>query len=95
MHFLELTLQVSVFFTQPPVLERVVDDELQLLHEVLGLEDVIVRAHFQRLDRRLGAGKGRQQDELAGEVGIAELTEKIDARHIGHLDVGDDEVEFR
>ena len=93
--FLELTLQVSVFFTQPPVLERVVHDEFQLFHEVFGFEDVIVGAHFQRLDRGFSTGKGGQQDELAVEAGAAELAQKIDACHVGHLDVGDDEIELR
>src|SRR5262249_26468979 len=69
--------------------------QLQLFHEVFGLQDVIESSHLESLDRRLGTGKRGQQNELAAEGGFAKFTEEIDSRHIRHLDVGDDEVEFR
>src|SRR5262249_37414285 len=93
--FLEFAAQVRVFFTQPAILERAVDNQLQLFHEVFGLQDVIEGSHLQSLYRRLGTGKRGKQDELAAERGFAKFTQKIDSRHIRHLDVRNDEIEFR
>src|SRR5581483_3775655 len=41
------------------------------------------------------AGKRRQQNELAVEIGVPQFTQKVDPGHVRHLDVGNDEVEFR
>src|SRR5262249_34402244 len=80
---------------QAAVLESLVDDELQLLHEIFRLQDVVEGAHFQRLDSGLGAGKSGEQDELVVEPAGSEFTQEIDARHICHFDVGDNEIEIR
>src|SRR5207237_9316469 len=94
-YFLELALQIGVFFSQAAVLESLVDDELQLLHEVLGLQDVVEGAHFQRLDGGLGAGKSSQQDELVVEPVRPKFPQEIDARHVCHFYVGNNEIDIR
>src|SRR5207245_1209213 len=71
--FLELAPQVCVFFAEPPVLERGVHDELQLFHEIFGLEDVVERAHLERLNRMISAGECSEQDELPIETGLAKV----------------------
>src|SRR5438128_307307 len=84
---------IFFLFPQPPVFERAVHHEFELFDEILRLEDVIERSHLERLNRSLRAGEGGQQDELAPEGGFAKLAQEIDTRHVGHFDVGNNEIE--
>ena len=94
MDFLELPAQVRVFFTKPAGLERAIHNELQLFDQVFRLDDVIERAHLQGLNGSLSAGECSEEDELPVEAGIAELPQEVDAGHIRHPDVGNNEIEF-
>ena len=42
----------------------------------------------------IGAGERSEQDELPIEAGLSKVPQEVDARHILHLDVGNDEIEF-
>src|SRR5262245_31021441 len=94
-HFLEFAAQVGVLFAKPAVLQRAVNHQLQLFHEVLSLQDVIVCAHLESLNSRFRTGEGRQQDELTIEIRVSKGAQKVDARHVAHLDVGDNQIELR
>ena len=61
----------------------------------IGFENVVEGSHLQSLNRGLGTGKSCKKDELAAERGFAKFTEEVDSRHVRHLDVGDNEIEFR
>ena len=47
------------------------------------------------MNRGFSAGECGEQDELAAEVRIAKLAQEVDTRHVRHLNVGNDEIEFR
>src|SRR6266700_1868496 len=95
MYFAELAPQVRVFFAQAAIFQRAVDNELQFFDKILGLEDVIERTHFERLDCGLGGRKGGEQDEMAAVIRGSELAKEIDARHIGHFDVRYYQIDVR
>src|SRR5215831_17876471 len=69
--------------------------QLQFFHEVFGLQDVIKSSHLQSLNRSFGTGKRCKKDELTAECGFPKFTKEVDSRHVGHLDVGDNEIELR
>ena len=93
--FPKLAPQIDVLFTQPAAFERALNDQLQFLDEVFGFQNVIEGAHLQRLDRGFCGGESGQKDELSGKAAVAQVAQQIDARHVGHLDVRHDQIEFR
>src|SRR6185369_3084052 len=93
--FFELAPKVCVLFSQPSILQCAINDELELFDEVFCLQDVVECAHLQRLDCSLSAGKSCQEDKLTAEPAVAQLAKKVDAGHVGHFDIGNDEIEFR
>ncbi len=90
----KLAAKVGVFFAEPAILQRAVDNQLQLFDEILGFDDVVECAHLQGLDGGLRTGKGRQQNEMAVEIVVSQLPQQIDSGHIGHVDVGYDQIKF-
>src|SRR5262249_9858447 len=62
--FLEFAPQVGVFFSEPSILERAVNDEFEFLNKIFSLEDVIESAHFQSLNCSFGARECSKQNEL-------------------------------
>src|SRR5438094_162455 len=102
-HLLELALEIGVFLPQPAVLESVMNDEFQLFRPILILQDVIEGTHLQRLNRRFGLSVCGKQDKLgsyfspaaAYKSSFEKFTEELDSGHVGHLEVGNDDVEFR
>ena len=91
--FLELSLQVGVLFPQALLFESPFDDVAQLLHEVVGLQDVVESAHLEGLDGRGRCGVCGEQDEFSrGSLG-SKAPQQIDPRHVGHADIGNDDVE--
>ena len=93
--FLELATQVGVLLAQSAIFESVTDNDLEFFEIVLGLEDVVERAHLQRLNRGVRAGKRRQKNELPVEVVGSHVAQEIDARHVRHSDIRDDQVKLR
>jgi hypothetical protein len=63
---LELALQIEVFVAQPLALERVRDDQLDLV-QLERLGDVVVGAELHGLDGRLGGREGGDDED--GRVG--------------------------
>jgi hypothetical protein len=94
MDFLELPAEIGVLFAKPPIFERAANDQLQFLYKILGFENVIERTHLQGLNGGFGASECGEQYELPSETRIAKLAQKIDAGHVRHLDVGDDDIKF-
>src|SRR5437879_7959738 len=67
-YFFELALQIGVFFTQAAGLKSLMNDELQLLHEIFSLQDVVECAHFQCLDGASATGATTQASNLFVET---------------------------
>ncbi len=68
------------------------DDDLQLL-DVEGLDDVVQGPGLQGLDGLGDAAVGRDHDDRdVGQV-LPGVAEDVHAVGLGHLDVGDDQVE--
>ena len=84
---LELPFKVGVFLTQAPFFQRTDDDVLQLVHEVVGLQDVVERSHLEGLDRSVCGRVGGQQYEFARRSGRTDTPQQLDASHVGHLDI--------
>jgi hypothetical protein len=90
--FAERPLEQDVLALQLAAFERAMDHDLQLV-DVEGLVDVVVGAHAQRFDRRLG--RGERGDHDPGQVGVHPLrrAQHVEAGHVGHVDVGDQQVD--
>ncbi len=88
----EGALEQHVLAPQPPALERAAHDDLQLV-DVERLVDVVVGAHPERLDRRLGRGEGGDHD--AGEIRVHPLrrAQHVEPGHVGHVDVRDQQID--
>src|SRR5205823_604503 len=89
---LELPAQIRILFSQAAILERGNDDQFQLFDEILGLDDVVVGAHLEGLNRGFSGGKCGEQNELACKSLSANCAQQIDTRHLRHFDVRDDQV---
>ena len=57
------------------------------------LRDVIVSADFHRFDRALGCTESRDHHEQELRLSLLHVLEKLEARHMRHLQVRDDEIE--
>ncbi len=88
----ERPLQQHVLLPELALLERVADLDLQLV-DVERLAEVVVRAQPHRFDG--GVGRRERGNHDAEHVLIDALggAQHFDAAHVGHLDVGDQEVE--
>ena len=88
----ELPLERLVLVPEALALQRVREDELDLVHlERLG--DVVVRAELHRLHRRLGGReRGDDHHDGLGRV-LLRRPEHREAVHLPHPEVGDDQVE--
>ena len=88
----ERALQQHVLLPELPLLERVADFDLQLV-DVERLAEVVVGAQPHRLDG--GVGRRERGNHDAEHVLIDALggAQHVDAAHVGHLDVGDQQVE--
>jgi hypothetical protein len=81
----------AVLLQQTEALQRLLDDQLQLV-DVERLLDEVVGAELEGLARRLdGREGGHHHDGHLGEE-IAHGAQQLDARHVRHLDVRDDQV---
>ena len=89
---LEVLAQRAVLGDQPPLLQRVAEDDQHLVVlERLG--DVVERAALHRRDRALDRREGRDHQHRQVVVDFLELVERRDAVHAGHHDVDDGRVE--
>ena len=84
-------LKGAVLLKQPEPFERLLDDELHLVH-VEGLLYEVVGPELERLARRLDRGEGRHHHDARVGQELAHAPQKLDAVHVGHLHVRDDEV---
>ena len=76
---LERGAEVEVLVLELLPLDRLADDDLQLL-DVERLGDVVEGAGLERLDRRLGGGVGGDHDDGDGGVLGLDLAQEVDAR---------------
>ena len=88
----ERALQQHVLLPQLALLERVADLDLQLV-DVERLAEVVVGAQPHGFDG--GVGRRERRDHDAEHVLIDPLggAKHLDAAHVGHLDVGDQQIE--
>ena len=86
-------LQQHVLLLQPLALELAPDAQPQLARRVRRLVDVVGRAEPQRFDRGLGRRKRRHDDADDVRGDALGLAQQIDAVHLRHPDVGDQDVD--
>ena len=89
---LEVPLEEDVLLLEAQLLEAAGDDDLQLL-DVEGLDDVIQGAGLQGVDGLLDAAVGGDHDDRDLGVQAFDELQDVHAARLGHLDVGDDEVD--
>ncbi len=91
----DLAAEARHLGAQAALLERLLDRGREIV-DLEGLGDVVVRAELERalggLDR---AERGHDDDvrRTALRLGGADLGEHVEPVHVGHLDVGDDEID--
>jgi hypothetical protein len=89
---LEVPLEEDVLLLEAELLEPAGHEDLQLL-DVEGLDDVVQGAGLQGVDGLLDAAVGGDEDDRRlGVQALGELQD-VHAARLGHLDVGDDEVD--
>ncbi len=88
---LELAPEVDVLLVEPALLERAVDDDLELV-DVEGLRHVVVGAELHRLDRALGGGVGGHHDHRRAGLALADLAQQVETVAVGHHHVAQHEV---
>ena len=88
----ESALQQHVLLAEQALLERVAHLHLQLV-DVERLAEVIVRAEAHRLDRGVRRGKCRDHDAEDVRVDALCGPKHVNTRHVGHLDVRDQQIE--
>ena len=88
----ERALEQHVLLPELPLLERVADLDLQLV-DVERLAEVVVRAQPHGFDRGVGRRKRRDHDAENVLVDPLGRAQHVDAAHVRHLDVGDQQVE--
>ena len=89
--FFERGPEVKVFVLELFPLDSLADDDLQLF-DVERLGDVVERACFQRVDRRLRRRVSRDHDESDGRVLRFHLANEVDSRSVGHHQVAQHEL---
>ena len=88
----ERALQQHVLLPQLPLLERVAHLDLELV-DVEGLAEVVVGAEPHRFDGRVGRRVRRDHDAENVLVDSLRRAKHVYAAHVGHLDVGDQQIE--
>ena len=90
---LDLVAQDDVLALQHPPLERALDHQPHLVHlERLG--QVVVGAGLHGGDGGLGGGEGGHHDDLGVGVQLLGFRQHVQPAAVGHLEVGDDDVEL-
>jgi hypothetical protein len=87
------TPQAPVLLLQGAPLDRAIDGD----HHRLGLEglgDIVEGTRPHRLDDRIDASEGRHQHHRGIRAHLPDLTDHLDPRPAGHLDVAQDDVVF-
>jgi len=88
---LDTTLQPQVFPQQVAAFERLSEGEHQVVM-VEGLGDEIVGPRFDRFHGEFDAAVGGHQDHGKPGVFLAELFQEFQTIHVGHLDIGQHQV---
>ena len=87
----DLRAQRLIFGLEPPLPQRVADDEHRLLQRQR-LLDEIERAHLDPADRRLDVAVPRDHDDLRFDLPLAHARERGEPIHSRQPDVEDDDV---
>ena len=89
---LDLALQPRDLAAQRALAERLVGDEQQLL-DLERLGDVVVRAELDRADRGLDRAERGDHHDVRRLGQRHHAADQVEAVHLGHPQVGDDQVE--
>ena len=87
----ELGLEAEVLLLKAHVLERLADDDLELVH-VEGLGEIVVGPELHGPHRRFRGAVGGHHDHRRLRRGRLDVAQDLDAVAVGQADVGDDHV---
>ena len=88
---LDLAPQALVLPAEPPLLQGLAHHQLQLV-DLEGLDQVVVGAFLQGLDRGLGGGEGGDDHHRHRLAELLEAPQHLEPVHAGHLEVDEGEV---
>jgi hypothetical protein len=66
----------------------------QLVEQPIALYDVAIGAKIYRVDGRINGGYAGDQEEDGCGRNLFAIAQKFDAIHVGHANVGDNDVEY-
>ena len=84
-------LEADVLVLQALAIQAALHDVDDLL-DLERLEDVVVGALLHRLDRGLDRAEAGHDDRQDRDALLGDLLDQLEAAHVGHLQIGDDQV---
>ena len=88
----ERPLEQHVFLPEVPALDLLADLHLEQV-DLERLAQIVAGAQPHCLDRRLGRRKGRDHDAQDVRIDALGGAQDLDAAHVSHLDVGDQQID--
>ncbi len=89
----ELAAQFAGFLAQSLIFGDALDGGAKLVEQAIALDDVAVGAEIHGVNGGVDRGHAGNQDEDRGGRDFLGIPQKLDAVHIRHADIGDDDVE--